>query len=176
MRINGSILTWSMLAVFIGGQISFAAEPKEIKMKAGSIQSTPAEVGNLVKGRSIEMMLHNGTRISGKVLETTSEALTMKVSTVDPEKAVAKPKAAIATRDISVIHFHKPGTAAKRSLMTAGLVFGGLMIGAAATANTDNVGSIAGALLAGGLGGGIGGAYLSTKIFPGVTIYVKPQP
>jgi hypothetical protein len=148
------------------------AEESNGSAKSNTVQATPETVGGMVVGEKIKLMPKDGTCAEGKVPSASSMEIQFDLKKVEPRDRLKGPKVSIPTREISVIHYQKSGSAAIPIVLGIGGFFGGMLAGAFATYDDDAINPYAawGGALAGAVAGGYGGKKIVEKT---ITINVK---
>ena len=120
----------------------------------GDLEISADSLGPVVLGRSIKLMMRDGTYVSGKVVRSTREEITIDVKESEPKGKVRGANAVILTADISVVYVKKSGSLA--APVALGVV-GGLLgfIGGCYVGYRMDSGPMSFAL---GLGSAVGGA------------------
>ncbi len=94
-------------------------------LPVGDLEVSADSLGPVVLGRSIELMMRDGTYMSGKVTRSSREEIAVDVKKSEPKGRVRGAKAVIPTADISMVYMKKSGTvAAPIALGIAGGVLG----------------------------------------------------
>ena len=154
-------------------------EPQRSLKTSGSgndtLQVSPESLGSHILSQSIELMTRDGTYVKGKVLRTSAEEITLKVSKVEPKSRISGQEATLRASDIAVVNMKKAGS--RVWPITLG-VLGAMMAGGALAGQTDSgsggavAGLVFGAMAVGATGGVILGKRLARKT---VVINVGPS-
>jgi hypothetical protein len=163
-----SIASLGLMLCLASGLPAEAARNNRYSIDADSL-------GGVVLGRSIELMMSDGTYVQGKVVRASREDITLKVKRVEPKDRFQGREVTIGTSAISVVHMRKNGPVAVPIALG---VLGGFAGGSAAAFAGEYMDSAAGAVavcLAGIVGGATGGALLGREAVKGtVTINITP--
>jgi len=132
-------------------------------LPVGDLEVSADSLGSLVLGKSIELMMRDGTYVSGKVTRSSREEIAVDVKKSEPKGRMRGANAAIPTADISIVYMKKSGTvAAPIALGIAGGVLG--FIGGAFAGYEMNSGPMVAILgLGAAAGGATGGAMLGRQ-------------
>ena len=90
----------------------------------GDLDISADSLGSMVLGQSIELMLHDGTYVAGKVIKASREDITVNVKKCEPKGRVTGSNAIMQTADISMVYMKKSGNVA--APVALGIVGGGL--------------------------------------------------
>jgi hypothetical protein len=94
-------------------------------LPVGDLEVSADSLGPVILGRSIELMLRDGTYVSGKVTRSTRVEIAVDVKKSDPKGKVHGANAVIPTADISMVYMKKSGNpAAPVALGVVGGVLG----------------------------------------------------
>jgi hypothetical protein len=127
---------------------------QQAPLPIGDLDISADSLGPVVLGRSIKLMMRDGTYVSGKVTRSTREEITIDVKESEPKGKVSGANAVIPTTDISIVYMKKSGgLAAPVALGVVGGMLG--FIGGCYVAYRMDSGPMAFVL---GIGSAVGGA------------------
>lgn len=133
-------------------------------------------LGSVVLGRSVELMMSDGTYVRGKVTRATREDITLKVKRIEPAGRFQGREVTLGTSAISVVHMSKSGPVAVPIALG---VLGGFAGASAAAFASESMDSAAGAVtacLVGLVGGATGGSLLGREAVKGTVTINVTQP
>jgi len=167
-------LLFSVAGTHAIGQQNARGAPTDVR--AEGLQISSDFLGGVVLGQKVELMLHDGTYVRGRVIRSSRDEITVRIKRSEPAGRIRGPEADLKSTEIAVVRMTRNGTAAAPIVLGVVGAIGALYAAAFAADDIHSEGAYVAISLVSAAGGATGGALLGREAArKTVTINVVPM-